>query len=282
MAKLYKRLPKLRGPEGIRSHVAAAPPAAGLHRDANQRDLHVTLASCVRRSVWPDMRAANSRDVDPIRGNPFKALVESGEEVPGQVITLNLAALRNVRGSRSASHCSIRIIALGTGQALTITAEPVMADPTPLVQQTNIPEPARLLGYAGLIPFFGLAGLSGFLSEPHASMAQAWLTGYGAVILSFMGGCRWGFAAAGLGDGPSFAPLAISVLPSLYGWAVVSALPFTPAALALAVGFFALYVADVRLTRERGAPVWWRALRLPLSAGAAGALVLAAGLALLG
>ncbi len=157
-----------------------------------------------------------------------------------------------------------------------------MADPTPLVQQTNIPEPARLLGYAGLIPFFGLAGLSGFLSEPHASMAQAWLTGYGAVILSFMGGCRWGFAAAGLGDGPSFAPLAISVLPSLYGWAVVSALPFTPAALALAVGFFALYVADVRLTRERGAPVWWRALRLPLSAGAAGALVLAAGLALLG
>jgi hypothetical protein len=45
---------------------------------------------------------------------------------------------------------------------------------------------------------------------------------------------------------------------------------------ALALGFASLLVADIRLTREGGAPAWWPTLRWPLTVGAAGSLLLGA------
>lgn len=136
----------------------------------------------------------------------------------------------------------------------------------------RVPGPARLLGLAGLIPF--AAGALAVWVWPESTFPSAALAGYGAVILSFMGGCRWGLAAAGLGEGPAMRPLAISVIPSLYAWAVVFL--WSPAPLlALAVGFAALLAADMALTREGGAPAWWPALRWPLTAGAVASLVIA-------
>jgi len=138
----------------------------------------------------------------------------------------------------------------------------------------GVPVAARWLGLAGLIPFAGLAGLV-ILVPSAASWAIGLLIGYGVAILSFMGGCRWGFAAAGLGEGPSFAMLGLSVVPALYAWAVAALVP----ALALgglSVGFLALLALDLALSRRRGAPIWWPALRLPLSVGASLALLAAA------
>ncbi len=138
-----------------------------------------------------------------------------------------------------------------------------------------IPAPARLLGLAGLIPFavFGLAAL---LAPPQwAVPARETLAHYGATILAFMGGCRWGLAAAGLGEGPALRPLILSVAPSLWAWVALSA-PH-PADLAmLIVGLGALLGADVALTKAGGAPPWWPALRWPLTLGACGGLLLGA------
>lgn len=139
----------------------------------------------------------------------------------------------------------------------------------------DVPAPARQLGFAGLAPFAALSFAALALDGEAAAMAASLLIGYGAVILSFMGGCRWGFAAAGLGDGPSFALLGVSVLPALYAW-ITALAPAPAAALLLAAGFGALYLADVRLTRAHGAPNWWPALRIWLSSGAVIALVVSA------
>jgi hypothetical protein len=136
----------------------------------------------------------------------------------------------------------------------------------------DVPPAARTLGLAGLAPFAGLALLAALAGAPWGPAARDLLAGYGATILAFMGGCRWGLAAAGMGEGPAMRPLAIAVVPSLWAWGALAA-P-APADLALlAAGLAALYLADRRLTAEGGAPAWWPALRLPLTAGAAASLL---------
>ncbi|MEL6475954.1 MAG: DUF3429 domain-containing protein [Pseudomonadota bacterium] len=145
-----------------------------------------------------------------------------------------------------------------------------MTDPTTHVMP-GVPVAARWLGLSGLIPFVGLAMLM-LIGWPEG--ARGVLLGYGVAILSFMGGCRWGFAATGMGEGPDWVPLIVSVLPALYAW-VVMWLPGPFGFFGLALGFILLFSADQRLTRQGGAPDWWPALRLPLTIGAAGSLTLA-------
>jgi hypothetical protein len=138
-----------------------------------------------------------------------------------------------------------------------------------------VPPAARLLGPAGLLPFALLAIVAiGSGAEP-GRLAQSLLVGYGAVILSFMGGCRWGLAAAGAGEDAKPALFVISVLPALYAW-LASLQAFAPAAFALAVGFLALYLAERHPLLRAAAPPWWLALRGPLTAGAACSLAAAA------
>ncbi len=133
-----------------------------------------------------------------------------------------------------------------------------------------IPRPALWLGLAGLIPFVALAALS-WLPGSHTDWVVPLLTGYGVVILSFMGGCRWGLAAAGFGQGQGTRLFALSVTPALYAW-IVALLPDAQAQALLAVGLLALLAADLHLTKTGGAPDWWPSLRWPLSLGAAGSL----------
>lgn len=149
-----------------------------------------------------------------------------------------------------------------------------MTDPT-MRFMPSVPAAARWLGLAGLVPFFGLAGLAWLPETAVAGWATEALIGYGAVILSFMGGCRWGLAAAGMAEGPSFRLLGASVVPALYAWGA-AALPPALALLTLGVGLLALLAADLSLTRAGGAPPWWPALRWPLSLGAAASLAVAA------
>ncbi|MEL6766200.1 MAG: DUF3429 domain-containing protein [Pseudomonadota bacterium] len=155
-------------------------------------------------------------------------------------------------------------------------SETDQADRVPLMP--GVPAPAGWLGLSGLLPFFTGALAVAVLSDAPQLLAAQLLAGYGAVILSFMGGCRWGFAAAGMGaahgNGPWFA-YAASVVPSLYAW-VVLVLPDPWRMALLALGFLGLLGADYALAARGGAPAWWPALRLPLSLGAAGSLLFAA------
>ncbi|MGF1500690.1 MAG: DUF3429 domain-containing protein [Paracoccaceae bacterium] len=149
-----------------------------------------------------------------------------------------------------------------------------MTDP---LRSDQVPPAALWLGGAGVLPFAGLALLASFGPAGWQGAAVTWLEGYGVAILSFMGGCRWGFAAAGLGRGPDWGPIAGSVVPALYAWAVAGALAPPWSLALLALGFVALLGADVALTRAGGAPAWWPRLRWPLTAGAAVSLLLGAG-----
>ena len=139
------------------------------------------------------------------------------------------------------------------------------------MDQTNsIPPAARWLGFSGLMPFaaFALAGLLPL--APFHAEAPAVLLAYGAVILSFLGGIHWGLAIAEADPARLFARLSFSVLPSLLAW-VGLLLPKPAGLLLLAAGFALMLVTDLRLA---AAPGWYRHLRLPLSAGAIGALLL--------
>jgi hypothetical protein len=138
--------------------------------------------------------------------------------------------------------------------------------------RARVPRAAALLGWAGLIPFVGLAALLHLGPEGGRLLAAHMLAFYGVAILSFLGGCRWGFAAAGLGEGPALRPLVLSVVPALYAWAAMP-LGVPDALVFLAAGFVALLGADISLTRAGGAPAWWPRLRWPLSVGAAGSLI---------
>ena len=84
-----------------------------------------------------------------------------------------------------------------------------------------------LLGFAGLIPFWGVLltfGLRDSLGFDHAMRLFQWFALYGAVIVSFMGGVRWGMSmfAPDTAQGAVFGGLFGSVLPPLLAWVVVA------------------------------------------------------------
>ena len=125
-----------------------------------------------------------------------------------------------------------------------------------------IPRAAKLLGYAGVIPFAAMA-LNQLVGGPlPVQIAQEVFLYYSAAILSFLGGIRWGAATRredGLGR-----ELIISVLPSL--WAVASLMigDAVYTAWSLLAGFVVMGFADV-FRPAPGLALWMRRLRLQLT-----------------
>ena len=82
---------------------------------------------------------------------------------------------------------------------------------------SQIPRPAFVLGWLGVLPFaaFALSAATGGVLPPGTAMSGLVL--YGAIILSFMGGAQWGLAMVTSRSDPNAmrARLAISVLPAL-------------------------------------------------------------------
>jgi hypothetical protein len=141
---------------------------------------------------------------------------------------------------------------------------------------TSVPRSAIVLGVAGLIPFLGFAALS--LSGTDGGLGniglspRTILSAYGAVIASFLGGIRWGAAAArGSGNGDYF----IAIVPSLVAWAAMAApAPWDLRVLGILV--LAWGLVDQDLTRRGLTPSWLGRLRLVLSGVAGAALLVAA------
>lgn len=125
----------------------------------------------------------------------------------------------------------------------------------------NIRIVAWALALAGLIPFVGCAAL--FVMRPEAG--DLWvgpLAAYGAIILSFLGGARWGSALAG--PEPKVGALIASNLPAVAAW--LTFLPGVPYAVQLLVLIFGLVFMLV--WDYRGAPSWYRNLRIVATIGA--------------
>ena len=148
-----------------------------------------------------------------------------------------------------------------------------------LTRSSRVPPAAVWLGVFGALPFVSIAGLSLFLESPNRELASFAITAYGALILSFLGGVHWGLAIAGYGPGhtanDTVRRLAVSVVPSLIGWAALF-FPRPVGAVILAVAFGALVLFDVYATRNLEAPAWYPKLRLPLTSLVIAALMVSA------
>ncbi|MBU6373487.1 MAG: DUF3429 family protein [Alphaproteobacteria bacterium] len=146
-------------------------------------------------------------------------------------------------------------------------------------ERSPIPTAALWLGLTGLIPFYASAFAA---AGPDAIAPWGVLSFaiYAAVILSFLGGARWGLELARAPDAPSTARLVMSVLPSIAGWALAAGALGAAVATGgtgglgvpgLAGGFAALfaaqYVWDQSAPRVSAAPVWYPRLRQILTSG---------------
>lgn len=131
----------------------------------------------------------------------------------------------------------------------------------------QIPLPALLLGLAGLIPFVASAIASVVLEAPFRDRASFSLGAYGAVILSFLGGVKWGAALHDPKALKQWAPLVLSVLPSIIAWFALL-LPSMYSLSLLAVALVGQYYLDRQSVEQGVVPDWYGRLRMILTTGA--------------
>ena len=137
-----------------------------------------------------------------------------------------------------------------------------------------MPMVASWLGAAGLLPFLALAVL------PHTHFEQMlpeWaLGGYGAVILSFLGGILWGTSMKCGGTSSETSHLLIvGVVASLVGWGALL-LPQSIGLVVLAHGFLSLLGCDCIRYRAKRIPSWYFKLRVSLTSLVVATLMIAA------
>jgi hypothetical protein len=132
----------------------------------------------------------------------------------------------------------------------------------------KIPISALVLGLAGLIPFIVCAA-SQWISMRPFTQADGLRMGllYAAVILSFLGGIRWGMAVKILAVRRQAIDFAMSVLSSLVGWASLLVPPVL--GLCLLISAFLLQSLWDVLSVEKGElPYWFGKFRMILTIGA--------------
>lgn len=138
-----------------------------------------------------------------------------------------------------------------------------------------IPRSALLLGLFGTLPFIIGAVLSA-LPDLVANQTGApifiskiagvtILTSYSMVILSFMSGALWGFAA----HSAKTSAYVLSVIPALFvffnaifAFVITATGQGQPTLLPFIFGFAAILILDRSFTKSGLAPAWWLKLRL--------------------
>lgn len=128
------------------------------------------------------------------------------------------------------------------------------------------PRVVAIYGALGLIPFWAPSFIAWRRPDLAAPMRDA-LAFYAALILSFLGGARWAFDVAR--PRPSAIVVSLAMLPTLVGLGLLLApervrLP----GLAVALGVMGWWDA-----RPGDRPAWYPSLRIPLTVGAVGGLL---------
>lgn len=136
----------------------------------------------------------------------------------------------------------------------------------------SVPLPARVLGLGGLLPFALGAVMVWCPIEWVGELGTRLLGAYGAVILSFLGGVRWGRLLGDEARLERWLPLGLSVLPSLVAW-VALLLPPEAMFATLATGLVLQYLLDRDAAESGELPPWYGSLRLTLTAGAVPAVL---------
>lgn len=144
-----------------------------------------------------------------------------------------------------------------------------------VLSEARIPSAALFLGLAGLIPFAAgaLSMWSQFGPFPPPEGLKL-VTSYGALILTFLGGIRWGTALSPYGSARQGFEFTASVLGSLAGLAALF-LAAVPALTLLLAGFLMQALWDVTSVEAGRLPQWFGRLRMMLTAGAVLALIAA-------
>lgn len=129
-----------------------------------------------------------------------------------------------------------------------------------------------------VVLIYGVMGLSGFLVPPLAAflvpdcrdLALRLLIAYAALILSFLGGARWGLAVAR--PAPSPLTVSLAMLPTLFALGLL-ALPATLRSWQIGGLILGLALHGLWDIRARGLPDWYPGLRTLLSSGAVAGLI---------
>ncbi|MEQ6916936.1 DUF3429 domain-containing protein [Halomonas aquatica] len=134
------------------------------------------------------------------------------------------------------------------------------------MMRAPIPRLPLWLGLAGLLPFLIAVAAAWLAPIAWQVLAIRAFLGYGAVILSFLGGVQWGVAMCRErpGEAPFRARMVLAMVPSLLAWPALLLHPLT-AAWVLAAGF--ALVRGHELSREGRAklPDWYQSLRTLLT-----------------
>ena len=131
----------------------------------------------------------------------------------------------------------------------------------------DIPKPALVLGFAGLIPFVALTAIMLLGPADLVSGARPVLLGYTIAILSFMGGIHWGLAITDTADtsgSEAWRRYGVSVLPAL-GAAATMLLAPQLQFFWLTACFAALLAYDVKASVRGETAAWYPGLRWPLT-----------------
>ena len=131
----------------------------------------------------------------------------------------------------------------------------------------KIPNSALILGLSGLIPFFWGAVTSLDFIVEHLKLkglGEEYMGSrinliYGTIILAFMSGVLWGFAA-NVGDKRRPVGLILSVLPALWAFFTFNSTLINPF-ISLIIGFLGVFAIDVRFYYWQLTPEWWLSLR---------------------
>ena len=131
----------------------------------------------------------------------------------------------------------------------------------------KIPNSALILGSAGLLPFFwGAVSSLDFIAEKLKliGFSEEYIGSrinliYGTIILAFMSGVLWGFAA-NVGDKRRPVGLILSVFPALWAFFTFNATLINPF-LSLILGFLGVFAIDLRFYYWQLTPEWWLSLR---------------------
>jgi hypothetical protein len=133
------------------------------------------------------------------------------------------------------------------------------------------PRLAIALTAAGVLPF-GAAALMALGLWPWSGSGVALAQAYGGVILAFMSGVLWGFAA----KGRAAWAYVLSVLPALHMFFTVPHHPWRVPGDGLAhliAGFVAVLVLDAVYVAQGLAPRWWLWLRIPVTLAVVACLI---------
>jgi hypothetical protein len=140
----------------------------------------------------------------------------------------------------------------------------------------TIPPAALYLGLGGLIPFLFSLLMVMFFDIAGLEFLQMFILGYGAVILSFLGGVRWGdalYARDGDNNAEQTQLLSFSIIAPLVAWLALL-VPFIFGLMMLITAFALQTWWDVQSALRQDIPVWYGRLRFGLGSAVTALLVL--------